>query len=185
MAILLPLSLTSGLDALSLRDLPEVPISWMSKRRPGPSGGYMSRVAPAGSECGGLSSGLAVWRCLAASCSCLPVSLRGLGRRWGGRDTVCSQSRDAARAAGRSSGCRGQGPAGSCSPPQPRSLSAISHQGWGCLGGMTLEKLEQSRTRHLSVPCGHSDTGGGVSVKESLACQGLCPGADAKAREWV
>lgn len=123
MAILLPLSLASGLDALSLRDLPEVPISWMSKRRPGPSGGYMSRVAPAGSECGGLSSGPAVWRCLAASCSCPPVSLWWLGRGWGGRDTVCSQSRDAARAAGRSSGCRGQGPAGSCPPPKP-----VSHQ---------------------------------------------------------
>ena len=43
----------------------------------------------------------------------------------------------------------------------PRSLSAISQQGWGCPGGMTLEKLGQGRTRHLSVPCGHSDAGGG------------------------
>ena len=88
MAILLPLSLASGSDALSLRDLPEVPISWMSKERPGPSGGYTSRVAPAGSECGGLSSEPAVWRGLAASCSCPPVSLRGLGR--GGEEgTLC------------------------------------------------------------------------------------------------
>lgn len=82
----------------------------------------------------------------------------GAGQGWGGRDTLCPQSRDAARAAGRNSGRRGQGPAGSC---LPRNLSAISWRGWGCLGGMTLEKLGRSKTRHLSVPWGHSDAGGG------------------------
>lgn len=58
-------------------------------------------------------------------------------------------------------GAVGRGRLAAVSSPPPRSLSAISQQGWGCPGGMTLEKLEQSRTRHLSVPCGHSDTGGG------------------------
>lgn len=75
---------------------------------------------------------------------------------------LCPQSRDAARAAGRSSGHRGQGPAGSC---LPRNLSAINQRGWGCLGGMTLAKLGQSKTRHLSVPWGHSDAGGGGLLK--------------------
>lgn len=44
------------------------------------------------------------------------------------------------------------------SPLKPVSLQPA---GLGVPGGMTLEELEQSRTGPLSVPCGHSDTGGG------------------------
>ena len=109
----------------------------------------------------------------------------GVGGEEGG--TVCSRSREAGLLAGNSEHCEplkavGRGCWLAVVPPSP---SAITHQpvGVGQLGAqgeMTSERLV------ISVARGGGGDGrlgsGMVSAKESLACQGLCSGADTEPR---